>query len=151
MVSTPNGTMLPIVYKGGLPYIEQHYPTDKQMREINREKMIILPGEWNPSVLDDAPNASQSRLKQFPSTPLEATDRFYIMEGDIIVQKTDIDDGSIINDNSSTSSGSRRRSYRSRTRKEKQKKRYGTRLSWWDNNQKISISQHTHQQCCLTL
>ena len=54
------------------------------------------------------------------------------MEGNIIVQKNDIDEDLIISNNSNTSSGSRRRSYRSRTRKEKQKKRHGSKISWWD-------------------
>ena len=29
MVTTPNGTNIPIIYKGGLPYFEHYYPTDK--------------------------------------------------------------------------------------------------------------------------
>ena len=89
------------------------------MREIIREEIMTSPGEWNPSLLDDAPNASQSRLKRFPSTLIEATNGFYNMEGDVIVQETDIDDNSINSDASSTSSGSRQRSYWSRTQKEK--------------------------------
>ena len=57
------------------------------------------------------------------------------MEGNIIGQKSYIDDNSIIGDSLSTSSGSRRRSYQSGTRKERQKKRHGSkvkRLKWWD-------------------
>ena len=46
------------------------------------------------------------------------------MEGNIIVQKSDVNDMSIISDASSTISGSRSRFYQSRTRKEKQKKRH---------------------------
>ena len=30
MISTPNGTMIPIIYKGGLPYLEHYFPTDKE-------------------------------------------------------------------------------------------------------------------------
>ena len=120
MISTPNGTMIPIIYKGGLPYIQHYYPTDKQMREITREEIMTSPGEWNPSLLDDKPDATQKRLRQFPPIPIEQTEAFYNLEGQIIVQRSDmdIDDTSIASDNSSTSSGSRRRSYRSRTRKE---------------------------------
>ena len=58
------------------------------------------------------------------------------MGGDIVVQKSDIDDISIVSDASSTSSGSRRQPYRSRTREEKQKKRHspkGKRIKWWDD------------------
>ena len=88
---------------------------------------MTSPGEWNPSLLDNAPNASEKRLRQLPSTPIEVTDKFYNMEGDIIVQKrdVDVDDISVVSDDSSTSSGSRRRSHRARTRKGKQKKRHG--------------------------
>ena len=82
MISTPNGTLIPIIYKGGLPYIQHFYPTDKQMREITREEIMTSPGEWNPSLLDDVPNASQTKLKQFPPTPIDQTDMFYNMEGD---------------------------------------------------------------------
>ena len=77
--------MIPIIYKGKLPYLEYYYPIDKQMRGITREEIRTSPGEWNPSLLDNASDASEKRLRQFPSTPIEATDDFYIMEGDIIV------------------------------------------------------------------
>ena len=137
MISTPNGTLIPIIYKGGLPYIQHFYPTDKQMREITREEIMTSPGEWNPSLLDDEPDASQKRLRQFPPTPIDQTDMFYNMEGDIVVQRSEIgDEDSVTSDASST--GSRRRSYRSRTRKEKQKKRHGPKgnikaITWWDD------------------
>ena len=68
---------------------------------------MTLPGEQNLSLLDDTPNTSEKRLKQFPSTPIDATDGFYNMEGDIIVQKNDIDEISIISNSFSTSSGSK--------------------------------------------
>ena len=80
MMSTPNGTMISIVYKGGLPYIQHYYPTDKQMREITREEIMTSPGEWNPSLLDDALSASETSLKQFAPTPIEQTDMFYNMK-----------------------------------------------------------------------
>ena len=74
---------------------------------------MTSPGEWNPSLLDDAPDATQKRLQQFPPTPMEQMDAFYNLEGQIIVQESDvdIDDSCIVSDASSTSSGSRRRSY----------------------------------------
>ena len=34
MITTPNGIMILINFKSGLPYLEHCYPTDKQMREI---------------------------------------------------------------------------------------------------------------------
>ena len=75
------------------------------MKEITREEIMTSPAVWNPSVLDDAPDTSQRRLRQFPSTQIEFTEGFYNMEGDVIVQKTDIDDNSLASNNSSTSSG----------------------------------------------
>ena len=86
-ISTPNDTTSSIVYKGSLPYFVHYYLTDKQMKEITREEITTSPAIWNPSVLDDAPDALQKRLRQFPSTPIEFTDSFYNMEGDIIVQQ----------------------------------------------------------------
>ena len=58
MMSTPDRTMISIVYKGGLPYTQRYYQTDKQMLEITREEITTSPGEWNLSLLEDAPNAS---------------------------------------------------------------------------------------------
>ena len=108
MISTPNGTMIPNIDKDDLPYIQHYYLTDQQMQNITREEIMTLSGEWNLSLLDDAPDASQKRLRQVPSTPIEFTDSFYNMEGDIIVKKTDVGESSIISNNLSTSSGSRR-------------------------------------------
>ena len=42
-ILTLNGTMIPIIYKGGLPYLEHYYLTDKQMREITREEIVTSP------------------------------------------------------------------------------------------------------------
>ena len=75
------------------------------MKEI-KEEIMTSPGIWNPSMLDDAPDSSQKRLRQFPSTLIEFTEGFYNLEGDIIVQRNNInDDDSIVNNNSSTSRG----------------------------------------------
>ena len=63
MITTPNGIMMPTVFKGGLPYLEHGYPTDKQMRDITREETMTSPGDWNPSLLGYMPNASEQRLK----------------------------------------------------------------------------------------
>ena len=59
MISTPNDIMIPIIFKGTLPYIKQCYPTDSQMRDITGKEIMTSPGEWNPSLLDDSPNASE--------------------------------------------------------------------------------------------
>ena len=114
------------------------------MREIAREEIMTSPGTWNPSLIDDSPDASQKRLCQIPSAPIEFTDSFYDIEGNIIVQKTDVDEDSIISNHSSTRSGSRRRSYRSTTRKEKQKKRHGSKISLWDDRKSNDSNFPTH-------
>ena len=54
LIKTPDGTNIPIIYKGGLPYIQHYYPTDQQMREITREEIMTSPGTWNPSLINDA-------------------------------------------------------------------------------------------------
>ena len=89
------------------------------MKDITWEDIMTSPGEWNPSLLDDLPNASKQRLKKFSPTPIDATDNFYNMEGNIIVQKSNIDDNYIVSNVSSTSRGCRRQSYQARTSKEK--------------------------------
>ena len=58
LITTPNGTNIPIIYKGGLPYIQHYYPTDQQMQEVTREEIMTSPATWNPSLIDDAPDAS---------------------------------------------------------------------------------------------
>ena len=63
LITTPNGTNIPIIYKGGLPYIQHYYPTDQQMREITREGITTSPGTWSPSLIDDSPDFSQKRLR----------------------------------------------------------------------------------------
>ena len=63
MITTPTGIMIPIVFKGGLTYTDHYYPTDKQMRDIRQEEIMTSPGEWNPSLLDDSPNAPKLQLK----------------------------------------------------------------------------------------
>ena len=77
------------------------------MKEITREEIMTSPGIWNPSLLGNAPDSTLKRLRQFPSTPIKFTEGFYNLEGDIIVQRNDIDDNSLVSNNSSTSSGSR--------------------------------------------
>ena len=61
--TTPNGIMLPIIFKVVLPYVEHHYPTDAQMRDIKQEQIKISPGDWNPSLLGNLPNICEQRFK----------------------------------------------------------------------------------------
>ena len=119
MITTTNGIMIPIIFKGGLPCNEHYYPTDAQMIDITREEITTSPGEWNPSLIDDSANAAEQQLSEFPSKPIDATYDFYIMDGNSIVQKSNSDDTSIVSDVSSASSGRRRRTYRVQTRNKK--------------------------------
>ena len=57
LITTPKGTNIPIIYKEGLPYIQHYYPTDQLMREVTCEEIMTSPGTWNPSLIDDAPDA----------------------------------------------------------------------------------------------
>ena len=84
-------------------------------------------------MLDDAPDPSHKRLRQSPSTQIKFTEGFYNLEGDIIVQRSDINDSSIVSNNSSTSSGSRQRTYRQLTKKERSRSRHKSKISWWDD------------------
>ena len=120
MITTPSGLMIPIVYKDGLPHIEHFYPTNRQMVEIVHEEIMTSAAVWNPTLLDDTVGATDLRIKQLPTTPIEFTNDFYNLQGDIIVQKCDIDIDSVDSGNSTNS-----KPYRSRTRKEKHKIRHG--------------------------
>ena len=87
------------------------------------------------TLLDDTVGATNLRIKQLPTTPLEFTNNFYNSQGNIIVQKSDIDNDYTASDTSSTSSGSKHKQYRARTRKENLKVRHGpkgNRVKWLD-------------------
>ena len=116
MITTPSGPMVPIVYKDGLLHIKHFYPTNKQMVEIVHEEIMTSAAVWNPTLLDNSVGATILRIIQSPTTPIEFTDDFYNLQGDIIVQKSDIDIDSVDSRNSTNS-----KPYCSRTRKEKQK------------------------------
>ena len=64
--------------------------------------------------------------------------------------KIDCDEESVVSDASSTSSGSRRRSYRSRTRKEKQKKRHAPKGKLVSSNQDPLKRAHP-TECCFVM
>ena len=42
LFTTPNGTNIPIIYKGGLPYIQHYYLTDQQMREVEEDGILYV-------------------------------------------------------------------------------------------------------------
>ena len=84
---------------------------------------------------------------------MDQTEMLYNMEGDIFVQRSDINsdnDISIVSDTSSTSSGNCCRSYRSRTRHEKKKKRHGPKgdciksIKWWDDKGSINSPEESN-------
>ena len=78
--------------------------------------------DWDPIKYDDIEDAADLKIQQFPSTHIDATESFYDTESNICAHKSDLEEDSVVSDASSTSSRSRRRSYRSRPRNGKQKK-----------------------------
>lgn len=111
--------------------------------------MITRPGEWNPSLLDDKVNASEQCLKQLYPTSQDAIDNFYNMQGDIIVQRNNVD--SVTSDNSSTSSGSKRWSYQERTRKEKQKHQHRSKLSLLSSKPEFDLFNGLKDMFCANI
>ena len=81
--------------------------------------------DWDQSQYDDIEGAAHFQIQQFPSTSIDTTDSFYVTVGNIHAHKSGLEKDSVVSDASSTSRRSRRRSYPSRSRKEKQKKRHG--------------------------
>ena len=75
--------MIPIVYKDGLPHIEYFYPANRQMIEIVHEEIMTYVSVSNPTLLDDAVRATNLRIKQLPTTPVEFISNFYNSQGDI--------------------------------------------------------------------
>ena len=108
------------------------------MRDIRREEFMTSKNDWDPSQYDDIEGAADLQIQQFPTTPIDTTDSFNVVEDNIHTNKNDQEEEYLIrthksdckeesgvSDASSTSSGCRRRFYHSRPRKEMQKKRHG--------------------------
>ena len=70
-------------YLLGFQYAHYHL-TDPQIIGTKQEKNMTLSGEWNPSIMDNPPCTVQ-RLKQLPTTPIDATDDFYNIESEILL------------------------------------------------------------------
>ena len=90
MIMTPNGVRLPLVIKNGLMHLEHYYPTAKQMAEITHEEFMTAKTDWDLSKLDDIEGASDLSIRQFPPTPIDATDSFYNSQGDIRATKREL-------------------------------------------------------------
>ena len=58
---------------------------------------------WNPTLLDDTVGATDLRIKQLPTTPVKFTNDFYNLQGEIIVQKSDIEIDLVDSGNSTNS------------------------------------------------
>ena len=67
--------------------------------------------DWDPSMYNDVESAADLCIQQFPSTPIEVTGSFYDVEGNISAHRIDYCENYVVSDASSTSSGSRRKSY----------------------------------------
>ena len=87
------------------------------MCDIRIEEFMTSKSDWNPSKYDDIEGAADLKIQQFPPTSIDDTDSLYDAEGNICANKSDLEEDSGVSDVSNTSSGSRRRSYRSRPRK----------------------------------
>lgn len=46
-------------------------------------------GDWDPSIMDDPSGFVDQRLKQLLTTPIYATDDFYSINGNIVIQKSE--------------------------------------------------------------
>lgn len=125
MLQTQSVVFTPVIFKNGLPYIRHYYPTGKQILEVSREEIIMtLKNERDSSKHDDLLDAADLRLQQIPTPPIEATDSFVDVKGNILAHKSNFDSASGASNVSSTSIRIRKRSYFSRTRKEKKKKKF---------------------------
>ena len=58
------------------------------MIDIQQDEIMTSPGEWNASIIDNPISAVDQRLKELPTTPINATDDFYNIEGEINVQRS---------------------------------------------------------------
>ena len=136
MIMAPTSILLPIIVKNRLSYIKHYCPTAKQIQNITQEEFMTLKNNQDSSQYDDIKGAADLGIQQFSTTPIDTTNSFYDVEGNIFAHKSDWEEEyficthegdcekeSIVSDASSTNSGCRRRSYRSRPRKKKQKKK----------------------------
>ena len=121
---TPNDILLPLVIKNGPTYLKHYCPTAKQLQYITREDFVTPKNDWDPSQFDDIEGAPELQIQQFPTTPIDTTESFCDTEGNIPAHKSDYEEDSVVSNASSTNYENRRRSYHSRLRKEKQKKRH---------------------------
>ena len=102
------------------------------MTEIDREEFMTAKTEWDPSKLDDIEGASDLSIRQFPPTPVDATESFYNSRGNICPTKSDLKDDSVVSDASSKNGENKRVGHRPKPKKEKKKKKRK-----WVNNQKL--------------
>ena len=89
------------------------------MCDIRREEFVTSKSDWDSSKYDDIEGAADLQIQQFSPISIDATESFYDTEGNIHANKSDLKEDSVVSDASSTSGGSRRRSYHSRPTKEK--------------------------------
>ena len=62
MILTPNGSMVHIVYKAGLLYIQYAYPTNEQIKSVTQH-LMTSPTNWDPSKFDkNSPPAVEQQI-----------------------------------------------------------------------------------------
>jgi hypothetical protein len=85
-IITPNGFIIPLSFTGGLAYIKHWRPTDEQM--ISLPQVIMTSNAvWTPTKYDDH-DTLHERFHQILTTPINYTDDFYDMTGDITTNHT---------------------------------------------------------------
>merc|ERR1711884_166448 len=92
--------------------MEMIYPTQEQIDSLPHVIMTGA-GVWDPRAYDDNMTLAE-HIDRIPSTPVDPTTQSYDCEGDWIARKA--------------KHTNQKRCYRARTRKEKQKKRHGSKL-----------------------
>ena len=142
MIMTPNGVLLPLIIQIGLMYLEHYYPTARQMTEIDREEFMTAKTEWDPSKLNDTEGSAERHLQQFHPTPIDDNDSFYDSQGNIRVNKNDLN----ISDASNISGGNKREGYHSKPEEEyrpKPRKEKKRKKGNWVNKKKVKWKDQT--------
>lgn len=81
-VVTPDGYTIPVRFRGGLPYIKHHFPTDEQV--INLLQVVMTANStWDPTCQDTDHPFTQELMAQILTTPVVKTDAFYNQEEDV--------------------------------------------------------------------
>ena len=62
--------------------MKQRLPTDEEMLTLPHV-IMTADGDWDPCLHDDDHLSTQELIRRLPSTPIQETDDFYSLQGDI--------------------------------------------------------------------